>query len=518
MIIPQGSINATALVVPDLYVVIIPPSVALLNGVPTNIVGVVGTAAWGPVNAPTTCSGMSSYSRNFGPIMPRKFDLGTVLAAATLQGANDFVCVRVTDGTDAAATIDLKDTTTPTAVTGLTLTGRYTGTLGNSITATVTAGSKANTFKLTLVLPGQIPEVFDNIAGTGAALWTAMAAAVNNGTGIQRGPSQLCTATAGAATLSPALASYTLAGGNDGATTITSSVLVGSNAGPRTGMYALAGTGASIGVLADADDTTQWTNQDAFGLANGVYMILTNPAGQTGSSGISTAVTNKSTAAIDDYASKMLLGDWCYYNDTVNNQIRLISPQGFVAGRLANLSPEQSSLNKKIYGIVGTQSSQLNITYADADLVPLANAGIDLITNPSPGGKYFSCRIGQNCSSDNGINGDEYTRLTNYIAATLNAGMGQYVGQLQTTDERTAAKSTIQSFLGNMWDQEMIGDVNTPTQPPFAVILDASNNPNQSVETGYQIATVQVKYLSVVRKFIINFQGGQTVQIAVQPV
>ena len=41
--------------------------------------------------------------------------------------------------------------------------------------------------------------------------------------------------------------------------------------------------------------------------------------------------------------------------DQVNAAIRLVSPQGFAAGRLANLSPEQSSLNKPLYGVVGSQ-------------------------------------------------------------------------------------------------------------------------------------------------------------------
>ena len=46
-IVQQGSINTTALIVPDLYVQIVPPQNLVLNGVPTDIVGVVGTASLG---------------------------------------------------------------------------------------------------------------------------------------------------------------------------------------------------------------------------------------------------------------------------------------------------------------------------------------------------------------------------------------------------------------------------------------------------------------------------------------
>ena len=41
----QGNVNTTALIVPDLYVQIVPPQNLILNGVPTNILGVVGTAS-----------------------------------------------------------------------------------------------------------------------------------------------------------------------------------------------------------------------------------------------------------------------------------------------------------------------------------------------------------------------------------------------------------------------------------------------------------------------------------------
>ena len=128
-----------------------------------------------------------------------------------------------------------------------------------------------------------------------------------------------------------------------------------------------------------------------------------------------------------------MFGDWLWWSDQVNNTIRLVSPQGFAAGRLANLSPEQSSLNKQIYGVVGSQrtgtpGSSQNTTYSSADLSALLSAGIDLICNPQPGGSYWGIRGGLNTSSNAATNGDNYTRLTNYIAKTLAAGMGLVCG------------------------------------------------------------------------------------------
>ncbi len=146
-IVQQGSINTTALVVPDLYVQIVPPQNLVLNGVPTNVVGVVGTATWGPVGQPVVTGTMADYARTFGPILPRRYDMGTQVATAVQQGAQAFRCVRVTDGTDAAAQVTLPGST-------LTFTALYTGTLGGQIAVALTSGSAANSWRLTVSLPG----------------------------------------------------------------------------------------------------------------------------------------------------------------------------------------------------------------------------------------------------------------------------------------------------------------------------------------------------------------------------
>lgn len=497
-IVQQGSINTTALIVPDLYVQIVPPQVTLLNGVPTNVLGFVGTAQWGPTNSPTIIGDMPAYARTFGAVMNRKYDMGTQVATAVINGANNFRCVRVTDGTDLAATIVIQTTC-------LTLNAKYTGTVGNTIVASLAAGTAAGTWKLTVAAPTLSPEVFDNIGAglTGNPVWLAIASAVNNGIGIQRGPSQIITATAGVGTTAPTAASFTLAGGTDGATTITGTVLIGQDTIPRKGMYALRNQGVSIAVLADNDDTTTFTTQVSFGLAEGIYMIGVGPAGDT----ISNALTAKTTAGIDSYAFKWLFGDWVWFLDTANGVTRLVSPQGFVAGLLANLSPQNSSLNKQLYGVVGTQKSYSNQVYSQAELQSLIQAGYDLITNPVPGGSYFGCRSGHNTSSNTLTYGDNYTRMTNYIAATLNAGMGKFVGMLQTANVRAQAAAAVSNFLSSMEQQGMIGAVNGG--PAFSVQIDAANNPLNRVALGYMQADVKVIYLSVIEKFLINVEGSQ---------
>jgi len=507
-IVQQGNINTTALVVPDLYVQIVPPQNLVLNGVPTNVLGVVGTASWGPVGLPVIAASMADYARVFGPVLARKYDMGTQLASAVQQGAANFRCVRATDGSDTAAALTLPGT-------NFQLSALYTGSLGNLIIVTLATGSRSGTWRITIVLPGLQPEVFDNIAGSGAQFWINLATAINAGTGPQRGPSQIVVASsAGTSTTPTVMAASFSAGtpGTDGATSVTAATLVGVDTIPRRGLYALRGQGCSIAMLADADDATQWTTQAGFGLAEGVYMILTTPAGDT----ITNAVNAKQAVGLDSYAAKLMFGDWIWWNDQINGVLRLISPQGFVAGRLANLSPEQSSLNKPLYGVVGSQKSgspgsNQTTSYSAAELAILLGAGIDVVSNPQPAGSFWGVRGGHNSSSNAATSGDNYTRLTNYIAATLAAGMGQYVGQVINQSLFRRIRSTQLSFLQAMLGQGLLGS--TDGTLPFSVICDTTNNPSGRTGLGYVQSDAQIQYQAINEKFIVNMEGGQTVQV-----
>ena len=510
-IVQSGTLNTTALIVPDLYVVIVPPSTTLLNGVPTDVLGIVGTATWGPVGAATVIGDMSDYAAAFGPVMPRLYDMGTATAIAVQQGAQNFRLVRATDGTDTKASV--------TILSALTLTAKYTGTLGNSIVATISAGSAASTWRITISIPGFTPEVFDNIPGTSTTVWTNMANAINNGCSALRGPSQIVSASATGTAGTIAAAAYAFTGGTDGVSGMTDTLMLGVDTAPYSGMYALQRQGCGVAMLADVTSATTWPTQVAFAVAEGLYIIMTDPPGEAlSASGITNAVTNKQEAGVDSPWAKLMFGDWVYWQDTANNVLRLVSPQAFVAGRLANLSPEQSSLNKPLYAVVGTQKSGIPGTaqqsaYASADLSVLFQNGLDVIANPQPGGAYWGVRGGFNTSSNAATNGDNYTRLTDYIAATLQAGMGVYVGQVVNAQLFLNIKATLLDFLSGMLSQGLLGST-TAGAVPYSVTCDTSNNPQSQTALGYVQADVQIQYQAINEKFIVNVEGGQTVTIS----
>jgi phage tail sheath protein FI len=511
----DGSLNASALYAPGVYTQIIAPTTLTIAGVQANILGYVGVGSWGPVNSPVVIGSPAEIKQNVGAVTVRKRDLATALTIALSLGASQLRSVRVTDGTDLAARALLVDTAS-TPVTGATLTGLYTGSVGNGFTGSITTGTKASTFKLTLNRPGFTSEVYDNIAGSGATFWANLVTAVNSGISDQRGPSNLVIATIGTSSAAPAVGTtVTFSGGTDGATGVTDAMLVGVDGATnaRTGMYALRGSGAMTGILVDHTDTTAWSGIGAFGLSEGIFFGGAGPIGAS----YATVGAALSTSGTDSYGFKALIGDWVYWQDQVNGVQRLLSPATFWGAMRASVNPNQSTLNKQVNGIIGTQMSVAQTQYSNADLAAIAQLRLDFIANPSAGGNYFSFQTDRNSSSDTNRNSEAYTTMINYLALSLQNAMGFAIGRTQDPGIRGTVKDMTTTFLTTQWKTNgFIGDVNNPETVPFVVTLDASNNPDDLVAQGVMQMYVKVKFLSIIREFIVSLEGGQSVSVTVK--
>lgn len=491
------STDLTSLSVPDIYVdVEAPPSVDS-SGVSTNRIGLVGTASWGPVNSPTSVGAWAAYKAKFGTVKNRTHDMGTFVYLCLQLGAAAFRLVRVTDGTDVAASVEIQTNC-------LNITSKYTGSLANSDKVTIANGTASGSYKVTISRSGLTPETFDNITGSGNALWIAIADALNNGLSSVRGASSLVVATAGAGTDAPTLGSYSLSGGTDGATSITSAILIGEDgsSGSRTGMYALRGTGAALGACCDLTDANTWGTQLTYSLSEQLQMVGVSPAGDT--------LDNFSSIQTQDSPwFKAIFGDWIYWYDSINDITRLVSPQAFYLGEKIAVGVQNSVLNKEISIVVGTQSSENNITYSSDDLSTLTSARGDVICKPCPGGDYFGFRFGRNTSSSQVTHQDNYTTLVDYIALSLNKSCGQYVGRLLSTDEQKEAKHTIEYFLENLADNDFIGNSDGTT--PYSVTIASG-----TAGTGTQKAIVKVQFFDVVEYFIVDLTAGASVTISSQ--
>ena len=616
-----GAVNVSALNVPQALIQIVPPQY-LFNGTPTNICGVVGTANWGPVGLAQTFGSYAQGSQIFGPTVNRLYDMMGSVMVAQMQGAAYFSGVRITDGTDVAATAAIPagasasgtftwittqpantstltiGTTTVTFVTGtpttnqvqiggslavtlnnlilflnassdaqiskltytlsgvvitgifkvqgttgnsfvwlassspntnatasgagtltggtapttgFTATGKYTGSFGNGVQVILQTGSQSGTIKVVITSPGNSPEIFDNI-GFGVAdgaLWIAIVAAINNGTTSVRPGSNTIVATVGASTNAPVLNSpVTLSGGTDGVTSITTALFLGTDALPRTGMYALRNQQTSQFTLCDCSDMAALSTMVAFGLSEGSEGILATPSGDT----LGNAATELSNQGIDSFTVSVVFGDWAYFIDTVNNIAqRIISPASVKLGILGNLSPQNSPLNKPVNGIVGTQSTFLGRTYSYSDFQQLSLARMDVLALDRSLTNNFIFRLGVNTSSNAVIEDDSYTRVTYFLAKSLQIIANQYIGSTITPAQMRQAKIAFQAFLSLQVINGIVGTFDG-TQA-YQVILDATNNQQQTVALGYEYAYIKVIYFGILRYFIVDLEGGASVTI-----
>ena len=101
--------------------------------------------------------------------------------------------------------------------------------------------------------------------------------------------------------------------------------------------------------------------------------------------------------------------------------------------------------------------------------------------------------------------------MTDFIAATLAAGMGQFVGQVINSGLFNRIRATQLSYLYNLYSQGILGS--TDGTLPFSVICDGSNNPLSQTSLGYVQSDAQVQYQGINEIFIVNVEGGQTVVV-----
>jgi uncharacterized protein len=92
--------------------------------------------------------------------------------------------------------------------------------------------------------------------------------------------------------------------------------------------------------------------------------------------------------------------------------------------------------------------------------------------------------------------------------------MGIYVGEVINSTLFQNIRATLLAFLQNMLNQGLLGSLGGNT--PFSVICDATNNPLSRTSIGYVQADVQVQYQGINEKFIVNLEGGTTVQVTAQ--
>jgi len=479
------------------------------------------------IPGPTAASGTAIFSAN-----PAPSDTLTIFGTAITFVASGATANQVNIGSSLAVTLaNLLSLLISSADANL-IKGSYGINAGqNTITIAANqtystgavAGSAGNA--LTLVKSSTVITVsgatLSGGVGTWNNFWVNAAGVINNGNAFH-GPSQFVIATAGAAQVPPILSTpVILSGGTDGASGVTDATLMGQDVVPRKGMYVLRGSNADCFTLCDLSTIADYSAIASFALSETMMAIQASPSGDT----IAGALGTRINAGIDTPWFWFLLGDWPSFYDSFNGVTRLINPSAIGIGIVGNLSPQQSPLNKPLQGVSSTQRTSLGQTYSDAELSLINTGGIDVILGPlsSPGGFYFSFATGRNASSNTAAAGVEYTRMTNFlIRAAQSKAAGSFIGQLQSIQPndqtRANAKSLFDGFSAQLAASESGLGINGQgmIDYPWLVQCDLNNNPPNLQALGYLFLFWQVRYLNVIRYFVVKFQGGGNVTVTVQ--
>lgn len=510
--VTYGPFNAAAALLDDVYVAVQSPQVVITSSANAFLGGMVGCASWGPFNTPLSASTPQQLFNLFGPPIGSGYDLVQEGSLFLSQGPlGGVVGVRVQDGTALKAVGSFQS---------LALSGAYPGTFGNQIAVLLIPGtlsvSGSLTWKVVVQAGTNQPEVFDNIpqSATPATTWANIIAAINTGLNAARGKSiWITTALSGAGSSQPTAqaAVYTLSGGTDGTSGMSTSISLGSDgaAGSRTGLYALRNANCDqVWLCGNRDYANAGPTLITFAHSELCMVHTSMPTGQSPS----TRITNKINAGLSDPYLVFNADDVVFLDSYLNNYYRV--PQScVVAGVICSQSPQQSPGNHGVTSVVNTAWVQDgNQVFSSNDMGSMEAAGIMFLNNPIPSGQILGLRHGKNSigASNFAVSEIPYGRMTNFLVNAFSGPvMGQFINKLQSTSPtdplRTQVQNAFNTFLGPLLGNNIIN--------AYSATCNLSNNPPSQIVQGILQADVVVQYLSVVDKFVINLTAGQTVSI-----
>jgi hypothetical protein len=506
MPVNYGSVGG-AVGVDDVYVNVLPPQPQIAAQGATLKGAVVGGASWGPIGIPLNNSSASDLTSNYGlPVAGNVCPMvqeGAVFLKQQPQGG--LVTVRVADGTQLAAAGYIGPSSGSSKIV---FTGLYTGTLGNTLKVTIAAGTFPSTLKALVYLGTSIAEVYDGIPATGSV--AALISRMNQAS--SKGPASnyvIASAGSGSAEL-VAGDTVTLAGGVDGFTGITTSMLIGTTTGTmRTGMQALTKQGMDVFWLAGCTDSTAWPSMLSFALQESAMAVGNFPLGTT----VTNAIASVQSAAVVSPWFSVMLG-FAVYLDTYLGYPVYIPQAGVLAGVCCSLEPHISPGNKQVYGLLGTDRTYgpLAQDFSETDETSLETAGICFISGTIPAANALGIRHGKNSSNNIATNEIAYTRKTNDIVRALKGSvMGQFVDLPQGTAANDEWRENVRSAGNGYFGPQVGSEIDS-----YTWTCDLTNNSPATIAQGIGRADALVKYLANVNRFIINVTGGQSVDISVQ--
>lgn len=485
----------TSFITPDVFLREATPA-PTIRGSSIGVVGVVLQSIRGPVNTPTLVGSLSDFGRIFGAY-DSTLPEGYMFAYNFFnQGANQLNVVRVTDGTDTAASGRFTDSSS-----GMIFQVQTTGTWGNAVTMTAAANAASGYVDLTFQYGATEKYTYKQVTFTN----------INDAryivTVLQNDPTNFVQVAVVSNTANPGSGTITFTNGSNG-TNSGAALTDASYTGTNTG-------GVLTGLVCfEADTTVNFvTTARSTETLNAAISTHVTKQGLTPRMGIAAPIQGTTVATVvtnmASYNNDQMVYTfpWLQILNPNNNKKEYYSPVAFYAGLLSTLSYEQSPSRRQILGIVGTEK-------------PLAQSDVDTLTSNrvSPitllAGQGFVVRNGYNTSSNPSLANITRRRAANFFAIAFANGSQQFVSKPHTIQLRNDVKSAFSGLLQNEVTLGRIGNV--AGGKPFAVKCDDQNNPLSSVQAGRLMVDVQISLWSPADFILITMDASEAKVVSLQ--
>lgn len=502
-----------ALALPGIYALEVdPPPPAPVIGL--DWVGFIGRFSWGPVNSPYVVDGQADYLNTFAPGGLGMTSTGhRALARAKMARVK---IVRVTGTSVATATMTLTDGA-GTPVNCLTVTAKYPGALGGSISITIAAADDgvSGHFNLTATL-GTLSETYRNLqtlSGTGGVVLgdqsrSLILAALANGGGTLTSSTRPVNGTYVLGVAATNVASPTA--GADGTST----------AAHYTGTI---GTGNQGLALFEGDTDVTWVCADDCGnslrddvntglVAHAVAESRMCVIQCNSASTIATVITYLQTNSAAMRSERAVLAwPWVNVKDETGT-IRLTPPAAFVAGAVSR-QPRHLGLHWKDERNTSAYSgiTSLEYTLGRANLILAQNGGIAALVKA---GAYWAPKSDATTSLTTGRTKVARRRLADYVLALVSAGMEPYEGGPIDPATRSRQLAQASTALQPMVDAGRRGEAETTEAVATFSVATASSA--DELAAGLHKIRVLVKSYATQDSILFMVTVGPTVTIEEQ--
>lgn len=413
------------------------------------------------------------------------------------------IIVRVIGSTATAAAVTL---TAAGPVNVMTVTAKYSGFGGNSITATVANADDGNInhFNLTVTITSASGTTSDvvrniNVSGTGADNIPSVSSALLIGS--------LTKVVAGR----PTNGTFSLTGGTDG--TIAATDYVGTQGANDKGFAKLEGDRTIRRCFVGDPGNTSRPAVNAGGLAHANYMgdriyFGNGNSGQTASA----AQTDAATYVGD----RMVYVDpWANIYDDTTGALTLVPGASFAASVHSQVSPstsiawKSSEVQQMLSGIVSLEfdrgQNAGNNTAAGICTIVKYNSGIS-----------FEAGVTTENISDATKKNITRRAMGDYIAAALTTSLAGMVDAPNVATNQDIIIRAVDQFLGVLKNNAKSDPNHTPFIVDYAIGNIAAANPAANIAAGQFVVPVQIQLGSAMEQIFISAQFGESITITVQ--